>query len=172
MKNKTEGNVFLVEYNNDNRTPRDRLSDEFIKELLSDEFPDFENVRNTDRNSCNRGESRIGRSQHNCRPIRVMPTASILPGDNECDTCKSDCECNCEKENDCGCGSCEGFNPPTLHGVPLAMVYSPHQEWENLYEPEVGHSRGTIFKCLDFPFYPVRCSNNEQCRHHHANWRD
>ena len=39
------------------------------------------------------------------------------------------------------------------HGPrPLAMVYSPVQEWRELYDNEVGHDRGTIFKELDFPF--------------------
>ena len=39
------------------------------------------------------------------------------------------------------------------HGVrPLAMVYSPKQEWRDLYENEEGHGRGTIFKELEFPF--------------------
>ncbi len=35
---------------------------------------------------------------------------------------------------------------------PLAMVYSPAQEWRDLYENEAGHERGTIFQELDFPF--------------------
>ena len=35
---------------------------------------------------------------------------------------------------------------------PLAMVYSPVQEWRDLYDNEMGHERGTIFKELDFPF--------------------
>lgn len=26
------------------------------------------------------------------------------------------------------------------------------QKWENLYDPEVGLDRGTIFACLDLPF--------------------
>ena len=40
------------------------------------------------------------------------------------------------------------------HGArPLAMVYSPEQEWRDLYESEMGHERGTIFKELDFPFF-------------------
>ena len=39
------------------------------------------------------------------------------------------------------------------HGPrPLAMVYSPVQEWRDLYDNEMGHERGTIFKELDFPF--------------------
>ncbi len=45
-----------------------------------------------------------------------------------------------------------GMRPP--HGArPLAMVYSPEQEWRDLYESEMGHERGTIFKELDFPFF-------------------
>ena len=45
-----------------------------------------------------------------------------------------------------------GVCPP--HGArPLAMVYSPEQEWRDLYESEMGHERGTIFKELEFPFF-------------------
>ena len=40
------------------------------------------------------------------------------------------------------------------HGPrPLAMVYSPEQEWRDLYESEMGLDRGTIFKELEFPFF-------------------
>lgn len=35
---------------------------------------------------------------------------------------------------------------------PLAMVYSPAQEWQALYDSEVGLAKGTIFKELEFPF--------------------
>ena len=39
------------------------------------------------------------------------------------------------------------------HGArPLAMVYSPEQEWRDLYDSEEGHKKGTIFKELDLPF--------------------
>ena len=39
----------------------------------------------------------------------------------------------------------------------LAMVYSPYQNWQNLYELEPGFCAGTIFKELDKPF--VGCRN-------------
>ncbi len=39
-----------------------------------------------------------------------------------------------------------------LDALPLAMSYLPMQKWENLYDPEVGLDRGTIFACLDLPF--------------------
>ncbi|MBO7342152.1 MAG: spore coat associated protein CotJA [Clostridia bacterium] len=42
---------------------------------------------------------------------------------------------------------------PCPHGARhLAMVYSPAQEWRDLYDNEMGHGRGTIFKELEFPF--------------------
>ena len=39
-----------------------------------------------------------------------------------------------------------------LEGVSLAMVYSPCQHFEELYEPMEGLCRGTIFCRLDMPF--------------------
>lgn len=34
----------------------------------------------------------------------------------------------------------------------LAMAYVPCQKWQNIYAPEVGFNRGTIFADLDKPF--------------------
>lgn len=34
----------------------------------------------------------------------------------------------------------------------LAMAYVPWQQWRELYTPEVGLKRGTIFAELDKPF--------------------
>lgn len=36
--------------------------------------------------------------------------------------------------------------------TPLAMAYIPFQHWDEVYEAEVGFSRGTIFPALDKPF--------------------
>ena len=49
------------------------------------------------------------------------------------------------------------FRLPALEGAPLAMVYSPQQKWEDVYDPEKGLERGTIFAALDLPFYPAAC---------------
>ena len=46
---------------------------------------------------------------------------------------------------------CTSGNDPLL-GMSLAMVYSPEQAFENLYEPDEGLSHGTIFTTLDMPF--------------------
>lgn len=37
-------------------------------------------------------------------------------------------------------------------GLAPAMAYIPFQSWGNLYAPEVGFQRGTLFQALDKPF--------------------
>ena len=39
-----------------------------------------------------------------------------------------------------------------LNGYPLAMVYSPIQAFDKLYELDKGFNAGTIFSELDLPF--------------------
>ena len=58
-----------------------------------------------------------------------------------------------------GCGCCEhgGNNGgmsgiDCLRGMSLAMVYSPCQEFDDLYDHSEGLRRGTIFRALDKPF--------------------
>lgn len=36
----------------------------------------------------------------------------------------------------------------------LAMVYSPYQSWQDIYDPGKGLKRGTIFAQLDKPWFP------------------
>ncbi len=51
-----------------------------------------------------------------------------------------------------GCGKGTSGNGWGLGGYPLASVYSPLQNFENLYDCENALIRGTIFKELDLPF--------------------
>ena len=39
-----------------------------------------------------------------------------------------------------------------VSACPLAMAYVPMQQWRQLYDPNVGFGRGTIFMELDKPF--------------------
>ena len=39
----------------------------------------------------------------------------------------------------------------------IAMVFSPKQLWQNLYDPMKALSRGTLFADLDKPFQPNLC---------------
>ncbi len=51
-----------------------------------------------------------------------------------------------------------------LAEYPLAMVYSPIQEWRELYDNETGLSRGTIFKELDLPFLATWGDDAPSCQ--------
>ena len=42
--------------------------------------------------------------------------------------------------------------------APLAIVYSPYQPFENLYDEETALCRGTLFKDIDLPFYGRACT--------------
>lgn len=55
-----------------------------------------------------------------------------------------------------GCAN-EQKNVAPLRGFPLAMVYAPEQEWQELYTPEEALSRGTLFPALHYPWYPAAC---------------
>ena len=50
-------------------------------------------------------------------------------------------------------GDCNGACNKCLNGMSLAMVYSPCQEFEALYEPHEGLHAGTIFQALEKPFF-------------------
>lgn len=50
----------------------------------------------------------------------------------------------------------EAYGGSVNRGVtPLAMVYSPEQYWGQLYEPEEGLERGTLFEGLYMPWAPT-----------------
>lgn len=74
------------------------------------------------------------------------------------------CGCRCrrapvnERNDGTGENSCPSPSPCTtgrdpLQGASLAMVYSPEQAFEKLYEPDEGLVRGTVFIALDKPFF-------------------
>lgn len=46
-------------------------------------------------------------------------------------------------------GNCSAVSSQPLS---LAMAYVPMQQWQDLYEADVGFARGTIFAQLDKPF--------------------
>jgi len=56
-----------------------------------------------------------------------------------------------ENKYTAGCGTDYSY-AYGLYGYPLASVYAPVQNFENIYDCETGLSRGTIFSELDLPF--------------------
>lgn len=56
----------------------------------------------------------------------------------------------CTEDHECvyGCGAATTWG---LEGYPLAIVYSPLQEWINIYDEMTALERGTLFAELDKP---------------------
>ena len=92
---------------------------------------------------------------------RSCPTLAELGGESRSDIPRVDDRIGnrlCDgtlPENDAvsdmnGCGTDNGGWG--LHSHPLAMVYSPLQEFRELYTPDVALQRGTMFAELDLPF--------------------
>lgn len=186
-----------MEYHNYN-TPLDRVDEDFIKQILAGEFDSScgceRGHENSEQHNNDYGcASRAGVAKtcrYNRRYLRRncgRSTAdnvserndrssgcSKRDARNEDDTsgnnpCNNGCN-NVEHDIICGCGDCVNFKPPVLHGVPHSMVYSPHQDFEGIYECDEALRRGTIFRCLDFPFAPTPCNcrrcneENKGCR--------
>lgn len=61
--------------------------------------------------------------------------------------------------NVCGCNpasteaGCECRLPSPGPGLPLAIATVPMQPWETPYDSEKALKQGTIFPCLDLPFF-------------------
>ena len=67
-------------------------------------------------------------------------------------TCRRGCPVCDRGESAERCDGCTSGKDP-LYGYSLAMVYSPEQEFDDLYEPDEGLLHGTIFVRLDKPFF-------------------
>lgn len=105
---------------NDTRTPRDRIKEDFLRELF--ELENLNEIKQTPDKT----------------PINETSEVLLRPQ---------------SMHDDC-----------TLGGRPLAMVYTPCQKWRNLYDPETGFSKGTIFKELDLPFMGDRFEMKKRAR--------
>lgn len=68
---------------------------------------------------------------------------------------------SCNTGNTCSEQQCMNSDP--LQDMPLGMGYVPIQQWNQIYSPEMGLDRGTIFPCLDLPFCGC-VPKNVQCR--------
>lgn len=68
-----------------------------------------------------------------------------------------------EHSNMSGCGYGNGRTNAVREGYPLAMLYSPAQEWRELLEAEEALTTGTLFRELVFPWYPAACRGENNC---------
>ena len=60
-------------------------------------------------------------------------------------------------ENHSSCSYKQEKEVLKLDSMPLAMTYVPWQKWEDIYSPEEGFARGTIFAQLDKSYIGRKC---------------
>ena len=72
----------------------------------------------------------------------------------------------CDTRPKCNVGTETPVNKDAwgLHGYPLAMVYAPIQDFDDLYDEETALMTGTIFKKLDLPFMGKTVTKGGGCR--------
>ena len=79
-------------------------------------------------------------------------------GETKRDGC-GNCDSGVQHRDDCekhhNHESCDNYTAEFEYT--LAMVYSPVQNWQNLYCIEDGFTAGTIFRELNKPFYGPKC---------------
>lgn len=145
-----------MNYNAENRTPRDRVGEEL--------FSPAGDI------SAQRYRTREIKSVSTFAPFSATVNTGARVSSRESSHARNSLD-NCNQRRNCGCtagstsrrSACMPGNRCTVHGedqlsgLPLAMAYVPLQEWRNLYDLESGFNEGTLFKELDFPFYPASC---------------
>lgn len=142
-----------MDYRKNSHTPRDMVDDEMLMRLLDEPEPFMGQYGRTQNrhqsNSCGcRNRNRSTRPT----PYRMSRQEDIPPQYENMGSC-SHKECSCDDKESCMVNSC-------LNGYSLAMAYCPDQEFDNLFEVDEALSHGTLFRELEFPFYPA-C---ESCR--------
>lgn len=60
---------------------------------------------------------------------------------------------NLNSNSSCGCGKSDSDKSTPAAVLNLAIATVPMQPWEQPYEPAAALQHGTIFPCLDLPFY-------------------
>lgn len=120
---------------NDNRTPRDRITGEFLSELLF-----------TDIGGCD-CESRATARRQSAADSRTVSAPAARDRGCARRVCRQ-------------CTERGGGNVGFTGNYSLAMAYVPMQEFDDLFEMEEGFCEGTVFKGLRFPFYPTSCGKD------------
>ncbi len=148
-----------------------RFSDESYKETVVNNYPKEKSMHIIKMSICShnmKGFNYMYRMNYDSSPHDMLDE-SVLERINQRNnpSYKKCSQTRLYNDNDTGCG-CENVTPNESSGecgtfrsddfdYSLAMVYSPHQEWQNLFCEEEGFLAGTIFRELDKPFYGQKC---------------
>lgn len=144
-----------MDYHNCNKTPLDRIDEVLLKELHDLEYnngSDF-TCNQKSEGQCIKNNNIINKRNFRCGNCTKYENYSCKNSTADFPDSVSKC---CEKRK---------FTNFKLNGVPLAMLYSPYQGFEDLYDIDEAFNNGTLFKNLDLPFYMSSCRgiNNEIC---------
>lgn len=136
-----------MDYKNDNRTPRDRITGEFLSELLFTDIGGCDCEYTTGANQSSSCDNNSSVRQQSGTRSRTASTPVV----RNCGCARRDGRQNTDRG-----GGDVGFTG----NYSLAMAYVPMQEFEDLFDMEEGFCEGTIFKKLRFPFYPTSCGKD------------
>ena len=111
---------------NNRRTATGRANDEFLRRMIGGELAHGVPLMNTN-----------------------VPPRATLPDYSENKTA-----CDGQPRGENSAPMCNNNCPVQLHAPSLAMVYSPHQSFEELFSTEEALSHGTLFRKLNKPWMP------------------
>lgn len=142
-----------MDYKNDNRTPRDRVTGEFLSELLFTDLGGngFGDSANYDYN----GPTSKKSSKMNSAYPALHSHKNSAPASR-----KNDCRANgtviknCSRLQKNDTGASEKYS--------LVMAYVRMQEFGDLFDIDKGFGEGTIFRDICFPFYPTPCKKEAE----------
>lgn len=135
-----------MEYRKNCGSPRDMVDDALLAQLLGEsEMSCRQYGTASQRRSGNSCGCRSRQMNMNTGMSYHMPCREPMQNMEDKENTQ---DCGCGEHEDCAVKNC-------LTGYHLAMSYTPDHEWENLHDVEEALGHGTIFKGLDFPFYPA-----------------
>lgn len=171
-----------MEYRKNMRTPLDRVDDAFLRQMLEENAQEIRfgeactqrchRPFSTEQTGCGCRKDRRGEEHE--PEVRSGCSIGICGRNRRADEhdheFRSGCGCRRESrpdehehDNTSGCGCRNGRTNAVREGHPLAMVYSPSQEWREILEEEEAMVHGTLFRELIFPWYPTACRGDNNC---------
>ena len=153
-----------MEYRKNMKIPLDRGDEAFLRQMLEENADEVRygemysqrcsRMNHPARNLCG-CESTTARSRQ-----AANPETNVVPGCG-CSKNRQANEDHHHSPTGCGCGN--GRQDVAWAGYPIAMVYSPVQEWREILEADEAMVYGTLFRELIFPWHPAACHEKNNC---------
>lgn len=160
---KGKGSIINMIFESENYSPLERV-DEGLRRRVLDEMSQWENSAPA-MSGCVRGcgspQPRVCDRRQVCEVPKCVPCRTCRPSEP---TQRCRCGCPANRCKDASQDTETSYTAGCTDDSPsLAMVYSPKQHWRGLYCVSEGLDCGTIFRELNFPFYPTPCRKGGGC---------